>query len=162
MKIRTPLSLIVVCLLSSFRLFAQTGIAGNEQYNSYDLAIMIDQLPINTTSSIVDSSYYSHLKQWDYVAYQIIDTTHRKREVHLRSKKANDGYLFINECIRDSLTKHGYLDRQLKVIYVYNNKTVKTNKEVMKVVRLKKKRIQISELLIDEDLGVITIYFVTK
>ena len=145
--------MIVVCLLSSFRLFAQTGIAGNEQYNSYDLAIMIDQLPIYTTSSIVDSSYYSHLKQWDYVAYQIIDTTHRKREVHLCLKKA---------CIRDSLTKHGYLDRQLKVIYVYNNKTVKTNKEVMKVVRLKKKRIQISELLIDEDLGVITIYFVTK
>ena len=46
----------------------------------------------------------------------------------------------------------------LKVAYVYNNKAVLTEKDVMDVLRLRKRRIRISEIKPDNQSGVITVY----
>lgn len=39
---------------------------------------------------------------------------------------------------------------KMKVLYIYNNKEVKTKEDVMSVLRLRKKSIQISEITQDE------------
>src|SRR5574344_760290 len=95
MNMKVHISLILVCLNAFFRLSAQTGIAGNEQYNSYEQYIYIDNLTQKLTSDIFISTYYSKLKTSDFKTSQIIDTIHKKREVHIRTKNAKDGYGFI-------------------------------------------------------------------
>lgn len=50
----------------------------------------------------------------------------------------------------------------MEVLYVYNNKAVRTKKDVMRVLRLREKCIQISEITQDEQLGIITVYIIDK
>ena len=80
--------------------------------------------------------------------------------LHIRTKKAKDGYLFVNKSIMDKIT--GLDLDKLKVSYVYNNRVVTTKEDVMRVLGLRKKRIQISEILKDEQSGMITVYIFDK
>jgi hypothetical protein len=153
--------LILICL-NFFSLNAQTGIAGNEQYNSYKQCIYIDNLAQKLTSDIFVSTYYSKLKTSDFKTSQVIDTIRQKREVHIRSKKAKDGYISVNKSIMDKVTSLGCDLDKLKISYVYNNRAVTTKEDVMRVLGLKEKRIQISEILQDEQSGVITVYIIDK
>ena len=160
MNVKVQIYLILICLNVFCRLNAQTGIAGNEQYNSYEQCIYIDNLNQKLTSDIFVSTYYSKLKTSDFKTSQIIDTIHKKREVHIRTKKAKDGFLSVNKHIMDKVT---YLDCELgkmTISYVYNNKAVTTKKDVLRVLGLKEKCIQISEIIKDEQLGIITIYII--
>ena len=51
---------------------------------------------------------------------------------------------------------------KMKVLYIYNNKEVKTKEDVMSVLRLRKKSIQISEITQDEQSGLITVYVIDQ
>ena len=162
MKMKVHIYLILICLTVSFRLNAQIGIAGNEQYNSYEQCIYIDNLTQKLTSDIFVSAYYSKLKTSDSKTSQIIDTIHKKREVHIRTKKAKDGYLFVNKKIMDKVANLNCELDKMKIFYVYNNKAITTKKDVMRVLGLREKRIQISEIIQDEQLGMITVYIIDK
>ena len=133
---------LLICLNVFLNLNAQTGIAGNEQYNSYEQCIYIDNLIQELTSDIFVSTYYSKLKISDFKISQIIDTTRKKREVYIHTKKAKDGYLYVNKFIMDKVISSDCDWSKLKILYVYNNKTVMTKKEVMRVLRIRKKHIQ--------------------
>lgn len=162
MNMKPEIYLILICLNLFIRLNAQTGIAGNEQYNSYEQCVYIDNLTQKLVSDIFVSTYYSNLKTSDFRTSQIIDTIHKRREVHIRTKKAKCGYLFVNKSI---MAKVANLDCELdkmKISYVYNNKAVKTKKDVMCVLELRKKSIHISEIIQDERLGLITVYIIDK
>jgi hypothetical protein len=159
---RAYIWLILICLNVFFRLNAQTGIAGNEQYNSYKQCKYIDNLTQKLTSDIFVSTYYSKLKTSDFKTSQIIDTIRKEREVHIRTKKARDGYLFVNKFIMDKVAKFNCQLEKMKISYVYNNKAVTTKKDVMRVLGLRKKCIQITEIIQDEQLGIITIYIIDK
>ncbi len=50
----------------------------------------------------------------------------------------------------------------MKISYVYNKKAVTTKKDVMRVLRLREKCIQISEIIQDEQFGMITVYIIDK
>jgi hypothetical protein len=141
---------------------AQTGIAGNEQYNSYEQCIYVDNLAQKLTPDIFVSTYYSKLKTSDFKTSQVIDTIRSKREVHIRTKKAKDGYLFVNKSIVDKIVSLGCDLDKLKVSYVYNNRAVTTKEEVIRVLGLREKRIRISEILYDKQSGVITVYIFDK
>ena len=88
------------------------------------------------------------------------DTILNKNSLHIRTKKAKDGYLFVNKSIMGKIT--GLDLDKLKVSYVYNNRVVTTKEDVMRVLGLRKKRIQISEILQDEQSGMITVYIFDK
>ena len=63
---------LLICLNVFLNLNAQTGIAGNEQYNSYEQCIYIDNLIQELTSDIFVSTYYSKLKISDFKISKII------------------------------------------------------------------------------------------
>lgn len=162
MIMKAHIYLIIIWLNVFLSLNAQTGIAGNEQYNSYEQCIYIDNLAQKLTSDIFVSTYYSKLKTSDFKTTQLIDTIRQKREVHIRSKKAKDGYLFVNKSIMDKVASLGCDLDKSKISYVYNDRTVMTKIDVMRVIGLREKCIQISEILQDEHLGVITVYITDK
>jgi len=161
MNMKVHIYLIFICLNVFCRLNAQTGIAGNEQYNSYQQCVYIDNLTQKLTSDIFFSTYYFKLKTSDFKTSQIIDTIRKKRELHIRTKKAKDGYLFVNKHIMDKFTNLDCELDKMKISYVYNNMTVMTKKDVMRVLGLREKYIQISEIIQDEQLGIITVYIIT-
>ena len=88
------------------------------------------------------------------------DTILNKNSLHIRTKKAKDGYLFVNKSIMDKIA--GLDLDKLKVSYVYNNRVATTKEDVMRIIKLRKKRIQISEILQEEQSGMITVYIIDK
>jgi hypothetical protein len=50
----------------------------------------------------------------------------------------------------------------LKVSYVYNNKVVATKDDVMRIIKLRERRIQISEIVHNEQSGMIIVYIIGK
>ena len=92
----------------------------------------------------------------------IIDITNKTRAFHMRTKKAKDGYLYVNRCITDKVLSSGCQQDTVKITYVYNNKEVTTKEEVKKVVRLRKRKIRISDFIFDERKGLVTVYIVDK
>ena len=159
---KTHIYLTLIYLNIFFNLNAQTGIAVNEQYNSYEQCIYIDNLAQKLTPDIFVSLYYSKLKTSDFKTSQVIDTIHQKREVHTYTKKAKDGYLFVNKSIMDKIRGLDYDLDKLKVSYVYNNKAVTTKEDVMRIIKLRKKHTQILKILQDKQPGVITVYIFDK
>ena len=143
MNMKVYIYLILICLNVFCRLNAQTRIAGNEQYNSYELCIYVDNLSQKSIPDIFVSTYYDKLKTSDF-------------------KKAKDGFLFVNKYIMDHVTNLNCELGKMKVLYIYNNKEVKTKEDVMSVLRLRKKSIQISEITQDEQSGLITVYVIDQ
>lgn len=90
------------------------------------------------------------------------DILSTKGIMHIRSKKAKDGFLFVNKCIMDKVANLNCELDKMEVLYVYNNKAVRTKKDVMRVLRLREKCIQISEITQDEQLGIITVHIIDK
>ena len=162
MNMKAYIYLILICSNVFFKLNAQTGIVGNEQYNSYEQCIYIDNLTQELTSDIFVSTYYSKLKTSDYKTSQIIDTVRKKKEVHLLTEKAKDGYLFVNKSIMSKVLNLDCELDKMKILYVYNNKAVTTKKDVIRVLGLRKKSILITEIIQDDNLGIITVYLFDK
>ena len=108
--------------------------------------------------------YYSKLKQSDIKGKRIVDDTHRKTDVYLRSKKARNGFLYVNKDITDFIEVEE-LDNDLeriKVEYVYNKKNVTTEEDVIQFLKLKKRKIEVICLSIDKPSGIITAYITGK
>lgn len=162
MNMKVHLYLILICWNVFCRLNAQTGVAGNEQYNSYEQCIYIDNLTQKLISDIFLSNYYCKLKPSDFKTSQIIDTIHKRREVHISTYKAKDGYLFVNKSIMDKVANTNCELNKMGVAYVYNNKAVKTKKDVFRILRLRINNIQIADITQDEQLGIITVHIIDK
>ena len=96
-----------------------------------------------------------------------IDTTHNgslfpKREIHTRTKKAKDGFLYVNQCIMDYVARSGCEPERVEIAYVYNNETVRTKEDVARLLRLRKKRIQVSVINQDSQTGLYTAIITDK
>lgn len=141
-----------------FSLDAQTDIAGHEKYDSYKQSVILDNLNQKLIPEIFNDLYYSKLKNSELnVNSQTIDTTSQTRYMYVYTKKAKDGYLFINNSIMDKITESNYSLDELKLLYIYNNKTVSTEDEIDKILRLKKRKI--SDLdIVEENPKVISVY----
>lgn len=156
------LLIILLHLVISHGLNAQNGICGLERFGSFELCILKDNLPEQLTPNVIDSIYYSKLKlnRLNYKAFQTIDVIHHKRELHLRSKRANDGYLFVNKCIVDKIsTSYPELGNMI-VSYVYNDTVTTTKKDVRRILRLREGRIRVQNIIVDKQKGVITVFIV--
>lgn len=49
--------------------------------------------------------------------------------LHIRTKKAKDGYLFVNKNIMDKIADWDYDSKKLRISYVYNNSAIITKKK---------------------------------
>ena len=126
-------------------------------YCKYLLECSQIKLSINDPFSIITNT--KTIKQLFIEKSDILNTD---GILHIRTKKAKDGYLFVNKSIMDKIADLGCDLDKLKISYVYNNREVTTKKDVMRIVGLKEKRIQISEIAQDEQSEVITVYIFDK
>ena len=167
---RHSIYLILICLSVFGGLNAQAKRPGNycyEVYHAYELSMYLDNLIYNTdretrklTSDIFDSLYYTQTEMSNSKADMIIDITNKTRAFHMRTKKAKDGYLYVNRCITDKVLSSGCQQDTVKITYVYNNQEVTTKEDVRRVLRLRKKKIRIQDLILDERKGLVTVYIV--
>ena len=162
---------LIFILLSVFGLDAQAETAAAGHNPSFDKeSAYIDNLlvyqnkgrvPRKLTSDIFNSLFYSQLKRFS-TSWIKVDSTNTKMVYHLRTKKAKDGYLYVNKCITDKVLSSGCQQDTVKITYVYNNMEVMTKEDVRRVLRLRKKKIRIQELILDERKGLVTVYIVDK
>ena len=162
---------LIFILLSVFGLDAQaeTAVAGHnpsfDKESAYIDNLLVYQnkgrVPRKLTSDIFNSLFYSQRKIYS-TSWIKVDSTNTKMVYHLRTKKAKDGYLYVNRCITDKVLSSGCQQDTVKITYVYNNKEVTTKEEVKKVVRLRKRKIRISDFIFDERKGLVTVYIVDK
>jgi len=157
------INIILIYLVACYSLNAQTNMAGNEQYNSYEYCIYVDNLYQKLVPEIFNSTYYFRLKESKLkVDSQVIDTIHQKRNIYIYSKKAKDGYRFVNKKIMEKIEELNYDFNVLKLTYIYEDKIVSTEYDVSQILRIKKKSIQISIILQDENAGLIYVYISNK
>ena len=167
---RTIIFLILTWLGVSFGLNAQaeTAVAGHnpsfDKESAYIDNLLVYQnkgrVPRKLTSDIFDSLYYTQTEMSNSKADMIIDITNKTRAFHMRTKKAKDGYLYVNRCITDKVLSSGCQQDTVKITYVYNNQEVTTKEDVRRVLRLRKKKIRIQDLILDERKGLVTVYIV--
>ena len=86
--------------------------------------------------------------------YIEMDTTAHSRHLHIRTKKAKEGFLSVNNSILDNCYE---VDR-FNIVYVYSNNVVTTKKDVMRLLRLRKRCIHGLEIDQNELSGIITVY----
>ncbi|MBT9875213.1 hypothetical protein GPL06_20915 [Bacteroides salyersiae] len=157
MKIRIYLTLFFLSFFCNVN--AQNGFIESEKYNCYEQHIYIDCLEQKLVPEIFNNTYYTKIKESElYVDSQIIDTIHQKRIICIYTKKARDGYLFVNEMIMDKVDDLNWNLDKLRIIYIYNDKIVSTSDEVKRVIGLKMKNIQNSVILQDEKTNIISVY----
>lgn len=159
-------------LLSVFGLDAQAETAVAEYYPTfYKESVLLDNLlvyqnkgrvPRKLVSDIFDSLYYTRSVIRNSNSWLITDSINNISVFHVRTRKARDGYLYVNRCITDKVLSSGCQQDTVKITYVYNNKEVTTQEEVKKVVRLRKRKIRIQDLIFDERKGLVTVYIVDK
>ena len=163
MNIKKYISLILIWLNFFYYLNAQTEIVGHEKYKLYEQFLYIDNLDQRLIPKIINEKYYSNFKTSDFkVVSQVIDTFLQKREIFTISKKAKVGYLFINKCIMDKIASLNCDWDKIELVYVYNNRIVMTKNDVTKILNIKKKKVELSLILQDEQLGILFIYLFDK
>ena len=151
-----PYSLFTIVLLVSYNLSAQIY----EPYN-YELVSYIDNMPQQIIPELFQNAYYQYLDLLDYKGSIVIDEANKRTDLHVRSKKAKDGYLYVNSQIMNHITIQDLDLDKIKVSYVYNSVAVTSEKNVMRVLRLRKRRINSSVILYDEPKGLITVFICT-
>ena len=112
--------------------------------------------------------YYSEIfdensiPQTRMVQYFLIERTGEffTQGLHIRTRKAQDGYLFVNRKIADKIESLDVDLEKLKIIYVYNSQVVSTKDEVNQLLALRKENIQISEIVYDEHSKTLSVYII--
>jgi len=155
---------IIFLIFVIFTIKAQESVRpGIYRYNYY-----IDNIYVGYDTLIYDKIPFA-LREYYYgkdsfrieiikKTYLEKDTTYNKSNLHIRTKQAKDGYLFVNKIIMDKIKDSGF--DKCKVSYVYNNRVITTEEDVIRLLGLRKKRIQITDILQDEQS--ITVYIIDK
>ena len=140
-----------------FTVYLDNLLVGNE--HGVDKSRIPDALFQNYYKEHIDFSNNAPLPQkvdYGYIkkVYIEIDTTIHKRHLHIRTKKAKEGFLSVNKSIMDSCSKA----EKFSIVYVYNNRVVTTRKDVMQLLRLRKRHIRSLEITQNEQAEIIIVY----
>lgn len=82
--------------------------------------------------------------------------------LHIRTKKAKDGYLLLNKHITGKIMECCNNFNEVSVLYVYNGKIVSTKDDVKQLLKLREKDIEILSVTQEEKAKVITVNFIVK
>jgi len=80
--------------------------------------------------------------------------------MYIRTKEANDGYLYINKEIVEAIERSQYSFREVNILLFYNGQVIITKRQVQKFVELRKKRIVDLRIEIDNSLKTVRVYVV--
>ena len=146
----------IVLLFIAYNLSAQVY----EPYN-YKLISYVDNLPQQIIPTLFRDTYYRDLDLLDYKGSMIIDETNKRTVLYARSKKAKEGYLYVNSLILNFISSMDFDLEKIYLSYVYNSAAVESKKDVIRVLRLRKNSVKSSEILFDEERGLISVYICT-
>lgn len=132
------LSLIITlfCLFSSL-IKAQVY---DEGY-SYEKRLYFDNLDEHLIPKVFHELYYNKIAKQARKRGAIICTNYTQNKLtvcNFQSKAAKEGYLFINNYVMMKVDSQEWSDK-MTISYVYNGKEVCTKKDIMRVVRMKRK-----------------------
>lgn len=137
---------------------------GLDMFEGWDRIVYFDNmdirnLPGQKMPSVFGDFYYQHLLNTDYKILRMVDLGRKINILHFRSKQAKDGYLLINERINEFLSDSPANEfEELKMEYIFNNTPVRTRRETMRIIRLRRKSIQNIEVKKDEMTGIVSVY----
>lgn len=141
---------------------AQSRIVEYEWFDSLETAFFIDGLTHNIRSDIVDSVYYHKLTSSDYTVRQVINEVDNNRQVFVDSRKAKKGFLYVNKSIMAYVSRFSQNSEPLKIVYVYNDKTITTEGDVMRIIRLRRRDIKGISVDNNKQSGTVTVYITGK
>lgn len=133
---------------------------GYEKYNAYQLVTYVDNLKAGIASGIISGSYYSKLTSKDYSGSQLIDTVGKRREVRIVTKKARGGYLSVNEFVTNAIDKEGV--EVISIKYFVDGNLVSTDKEIGRLLRLRKRDVDFPRLSVRIENGTANVYIYSK
>ena len=114
-------------------------------YNhSYENRVLIDNLDKDLIPNVIFENYYQS-KDYFMAPYKIgkgtIDSFQKRITSRFYTKKAKDGYLYLNNIIMDYIDKNCKDYASLEISYLLDNSTIKSKEGVMKLVGLRTKKI---------------------
>jgi len=108
---------------------------GFEKHNSKTLTF-VDFLNRDKIPDVLRWYYYNDLREQDfYTPQSIISKSDNTRTIHLKSKKAKEGYLYINKYSNDFVTNHE------KIIYLIGKDTINSKEDVMRLIEMKRSEV---------------------
>ncbi len=141
------ISQVVLCLALSFPIC----VSAQDHFFSYEAICYIDNLRRPLYSDILDSLYYSSLTKRQFQGTVRIDPTLEQSIVRVQTKRAKDGFLFLQEYISKEIEAQGSIKDTMNVFYMYNHAPVKTKRDVKRLLRLRKRNLHIQLLVIDNE-----------
>lgn len=127
---------IIICTAVSCATQRKQNISGEvigfEKYNSKTV-ILIDFLNRDKMPVVLKTYYYNDLGEKDfYTPQSIISKSDSTRTIHMKSKQAKEGYLFINKYTNDFITNNG------NIIYLIGKDTINSKEEVIRLIEMKR------------------------
>lgn len=159
MKIK--LFFLLSFLVPILNCYSQSGIVGYEQYRSYKKNVYFDNILKDIIPDNLNVYYYSSLNDKDLVnKSQEYDTIQKEHNVYVYTRKAKDGYLFVNENLTNHIKSKCYNIDKIEIVYLLNDNYLNSKKGVFKLVFLRKKNIKNIEYnyLIEKNILELKIY----
>jgi uncharacterized protein involved in tolerance to divalent cations len=135
-------------------------IIGNEQGNDFSKipAVLLE----NYYKDLIDFPNKHFFGKSIKDIYLEKDTVRHKNSLHIRTKNAKDGYLFVNKIVSEKIQECCIDFKNVTVSYVHNGKIISTKEEVKELLKLRKKKLKILSVTEDKENSVITIIFTDK
>jgi hypothetical protein len=122
--------------------YSQEGNIGYEQYRSYKMNVYIDNILKELIPDDFNVYYYSGINDKDLIhKAQEYDTVRKEHNVYVYTKKAKDGYLYVNEGLLNHIKTKCYNVNELAIMYLINGGIIGNRKGVFKLLALRKKNI---------------------
>ncbi|HBL77417.1 MAG: hypothetical protein A2W90_21390 [Bacteroidetes bacterium GWF2_42_66] len=133
------ISIIIICTAVSCATQRNQNINGEvvglEKYNSKTFTL-VDFLNRDKIPDVLRSYYYNDLGEQDfYTPQSIISKSDNTRTIHLKSKKAKEGYLYINKYSNDFVTNYE------NIIYIIGKDTINSKEDVMRLIEMKRSEV---------------------
>ncbi len=128
------LNLVIICFFvscSAQQDKQNRDVVGYEKYNE-KTEVLVDNLNREVMPEVLGQFYYRQLEENDFHKIQsVIKEGDGKRTVNIKSKQANDGYLYVTKCVNE------FIDKGDSVVFIVGQDTVNTKERVMNLVKMK-------------------------
>lgn len=122
--------------------FSQEGIVGYDKYRSYKMNVYIDKILKELIPTDLNVYYYEAISDKDLIhKTQEYDTIRKELNVYVYTKKAKDGYLFVNKGLLDHIKSNCYDTNELDIFYLINGGFIDNRKGVLTLLALRRKNI---------------------
>jgi len=131
-------NIAIICFFTSCMAQDNKGnsdVVGYEKYDKVTI-VVIDNLSRNSLPEVLKRFYYNQLQEKDFFEPQsIVNDSNDTRIVELKTKQAEDGYLYICKYTNEFITNNK------DVLFVVGQDTINAKEEVLNLVRMKRTEI---------------------